>query len=257
MGIFSNLFGSPKPKKTAAIPSTPTEINSVTLNDNWPNNLSWGALRSGVSVETSDGPRHLKTVDCGDLFIPSGRLVVCDPFVFLSPTDTPFILVPKGRFPVRVTIADVSETQNGTHLREAYASVIFSDEEAFERRAIALAKDGEDRPMLVGDDFIGFGVDAGTACFVDETVVKSCMPDSSTWYEDLFENDSDDCWFRRMDDPNHIRAGIANIVLPLGINGENLVLFHSGWGDGVYPVIGSYGRDGGLVAVHIDFMVVR
>jgi len=166
-------------------------------------------------------------------------------------------VVPKGRFPVIVTLADVSSAQDRSHVREAYASILFSTAPEAYRQAIPLVRDGEERPETKGEDFVGFGVDAGTACFVDDTVVGSCMPDPNTWYEDLFENARSDCWFKRMDDPLHIREGIANIVLPLARNGENLVLFHSGWGDGTYPVVGSFDETGHLLAAHIDFFVMK
>ena len=60
-----------------------------------------------------------------------------------------------------------------------------------------------------------------------------------------------------MDDPAHIREGIANITLPLAKNGENLILFHSGWGDGCYPIVGSFDSKGNIVAAHIDFFVLK
>jgi len=189
--------------------------------------------------------------------LPSGRLVACDPFVRLSPVNTPFIIAPLGKFRVSVTLADVSEKQDRSHIREAYASVIFSSETEVYRKAVPLAIDGQKRPEPEGDNFVGFGVDAGTACFADESVIGPCMPDPKTWYESLFENEQADCWFRRMDDPDHIRAGIANIVLPLAKNGENLILFHSGWGDGCYPVIGSFDSSDQLIAAHIDFFVIK
>ena len=241
MNILSRLFS----KKAPPPPNT------------WPNNPTWGALKNEVTVETKDGPRHLWTVACGELAVPSGRLVACDPFVFLSPKDTPFIIVPRGRFPVVVTLADVSEDQDRSHIREAYASVMFSSAAEAYRKCIPLATEGQERPELNGDEFVVFGVDAGTACFVDESVIGLCMPDPRTWYESLFENERADCWFRRMDDPAHIREGIANITLPLAKNGENLILFHSGWGDGHYPVVGSFDSAEGLVAAHIDFFVLN
>jgi hypothetical protein len=183
--------------------------------------------------------------------------VACDPFVFLSPNDTPFIIAPKGRFPVIVTLADVSEKQDRSHIREAYASVIFSNETETYRKSVPLATEGKKRPEPKGDEFIGFSVDAGTACFVDESVIGPCMPGPQTWYESLFENEREDCWFRRMDDPAHIREGIANIKLPMAKTGENIVVFHSGWGDGSYPVIGSFDSAGRLLAAHIDFFVIK
>jgi hypothetical protein len=222
----------------------------------WPNGARWSALEHDQIVETDDGPRYLWTVACGELFVPSGQLVACDPFVFLKPRDNPHIVVPRGRFPVVVTLADVSAAHDRSHVREAYASIVFSAAPEAYRKALPLAKKGEDRPEPEGDNFVGFAVDAGTACFVDDAVVGPCMPDPMTWYEDLFENSRPDCWFNRMDDPQHIREGVANIPLPFAKNGENLILFHSGWGDGVYPMVGSFDKAGNLLAAHVDFLVI-
>src|SRR5689334_15083192 len=85
----------------------------------WPNHSTWAALKNNQTLQTQDGPVFLWTVPCGDLTLPSGRLVACDPFVFLAPTGTPFIETPKGNFPVVVTLADVSEQQDRSHIREA------------------------------------------------------------------------------------------------------------------------------------------
>lgn len=242
MKLFSRLFGGQKPR--------PPQANV------WPNVPSWSALKDGVTVQTERGPWYLWGVLCGNLTVPSGRLVACDPFAMLRPADNPFVEVPRGVFPVVVTLADVSEQQDRSHIREAYASIVFSEDPEAYRKAIPLAREGEKRPEPKGDEFIGFGVDAGTACFVDDTVIARCMPDPVTWHESLFENDEPECWFNRMDDPKHIRAGIANITLPLAKDGENLVLFHSGWGDGYFPVVGSFDAQGALVAAHIDFLVI-
>jgi hypothetical protein len=241
MRLFSRIF-------------TKTPVEKIAT---WPNHSTWSALKNEVSLQAGEDSIFLWTIPCGELAVPSGRLVACDPFVFLQPHNNPYVSVPKGRFPVFATLADMSAAQDKSHVREAYASIIFSSEKEVCRKAIPLAKDGEERPDPEGEDFVGFGVDAGTACFVDDSVVGSCMPDPETWYEGLFENSKPDCWFQRMDDPDHIRAGIANIVLPLAKNGENLILFHSGWGDGVYPVVGSFDSKGKLLAVHIDFLVLK
>ena len=222
----------------------------------WPNNATWSAGRDSATVATERGDFYTWTIPCGSLLVPSGRLVVCDPFAFMRPKNNPHILAPTGRFPVTVTLADVSDKLDRSHIREAYASIHFADGQESYRGKLPLAADGEERPVTDGDDYIGFTVDTGTACFVDDSVLAACMPAESTWLADLFENERSDCWFARMDDPNHIRAGIADIPLPLAHNGENLILFHSGWGDGVYPVIGSYDSDDRLLSAHVDFLVI-
>jgi hypothetical protein len=223
---------------------------------NWPNNQAWSAGKHESIVTTERGDVFTWIIECGTLALPSGRLVACDPFAFLQTYNNPHVLAPSGRFPVTVTLADVSKKLDRSHIREAYASIIFREGQERFRRALPLARHGEERPKLEGDRFIGFCVDAGTACFVDDSVIADGMPDPRNWHEELFENESPDCWFDRMDDPAHIRAGIANIQLPFAKNGENLILFHSGWGDGVYPVVGSFNDNEDLLSIHIDFGVI-
>jgi hypothetical protein len=222
----------------------------------WPNNPTWSAGLHEEIVSTERGEIFVWTIPCGNLALPSGQLVACDPFAFMRAGGNPFVTCPTGTFPVHVTLADVSKEQNRSHIREAYASIIFRSGKAAERRLLTPRRKGQSAPTLKEGEYLGFPVDTGTACFVDDALTQSCMPDESTWYEGLFENDRDDCWFVRMDDPVHIRAGIANIPLPLGRNGENLILFHSGWGDGHFPVVGSFDDQGQLTAAHIDFFVI-
>lgn len=223
----------------------------------WPNHPGWSAERDQQLVATDKGNRFTWVVDCGSLVLPSGRLVACDPFAFLQARDNPFVPVARGEYPVTVTLADVSEHLDRSHVREAYATLRLADGKESHRRVLPLAREGEPRPVLAEGESMGFPVDAGTSCLVDDLAVQECMPSPDTWYAELFDNSRDDCWFQRMDDPQHIRAGIANIRLPHARNGENIVIIHSGWGDGVYPVVGSYDASGRLLAVPIDFLVIR
>lgn len=222
----------------------------------YPNEAYWGALSTGASATNG---YVLSVVDCGRLRLPTGQLVACDPFVFLTKSGDPAVAVPPGDYAVKVTLADVSSKSDGSHVREAYATLLI-DETAAEvsRRIITPLPDGETADPEIDEDgdYFGFPVDAGTACFVDAGSVATCMPGQETWYEDLFENERPDSWFKLMDDPRHIRPGLANIALPLAKNGENIIIMHSGWGDGFYPVVGGYDAAGRLVRVHIDFMVV-
>jgi len=222
----------------------------------WPNDETWSAEKHERIVTTENGSRFLWVVDCGHLTLRSGKLVACDPFAFLQESDNPHVLAPPGRYPVSVTLADVSENLDRSDIREAYATVRLASGLEVYRQALPLARDGESREPLDGDTFIGFSVDSGTACFVDDEAVTNCMPSGVDWDETLFDNGSDDSWFARMDDPNHIRFGLANLMLPLAQNGETIIIIHSGWGDGTYPVVGSFDANHQLLAVHIDFFVV-
>jgi hypothetical protein len=236
---------------TAATASEPSEPEC----EPWPDCEHWSAMRDGHSHSDGDSRFDLSLVRCGSLQVPSGRLVVCDPFAFMMPEDNPAVDIPPGEYPVVVTLAALkNEAGEVTQYREAYASLLIEDSEEVRRQFIPLLGPNEDPPEPKPGEYTGFCVDAGTACFVDQQSLTRGMPDGSTWHEDLFENDRSDCWFARMDDPNHIRDGIANIPLPKDPS-VNLILFHSGWGDGVFPVVGGYNAADNLVAVHIDFHV--
>jgi hypothetical protein len=205
------------------------------------------ALRPGP-VEVDGRTWSLTVHDLGMLRVPSGRLEACDPFVTLG--EAPVLDVPPGDYPVQVTVADVSEAQDGSHLREAFLSLRVADGEV--ARVEAATGPGG---TLGEDEFWMVGVDAGTVAFVDAEAARTKMPDGD-WYEDLFENGREDSWFALMDSPDHLREGCANVVLPLATEGENLVLAHSGWGDGAYPVVRSVDADGRILGVHIDLLVV-
>jgi hypothetical protein len=222
----------------------------------WPNDEDWKALADGELFDQDGTPIALSVVDCGELVAPVGRLVVSDPFMGLEPAGNAVVAIPPGRYPVKVTLADVSGSGDGSHVREAYATLLLSDAPEVTRRVIPLVGEGEEAPTLDEGEFVGFPVGAGTACFVDEGTLAAGMPAPDTWYDEVFESGEEGDWFSRMDDPAHIREGIANVPLPLATDGANVVLVHSGWGDGVYPVVGGYDAEGRLVRVHVDFMVV-
>jgi hypothetical protein len=225
----------------------------------YPNVAFWSALTNGQHAPIDDGRNYaLSTIDCGSLLMPTGKLVACDPFAAMQRANNPSVQVPPGRYRVVVTLADVSEAKDFSHVREAYATLVL-DETATEvvRRIITPSSDGSSCPAEMSDDgtYWGFPVDAGTACLVDDGAIATSMP-ADDWLERVFDTGKPDCWFARMDDPDHIRAGIANIQLPHAKGGENIVIFHSGWGDGHFPVVGGYDASDRLVRVHIDFFVV-
>ncbi len=85
--------------------------------------LELGACFAGHEGRITVGSRDydLAVVQLGELHVPSGVLGAVDPFVTLdSPLTTS---IPPGTHPVYVTIADVSDSLDGSHLREAYLRV--------------------------------------------------------------------------------------------------------------------------------------
>lgn len=207
------------------------------------------ALTPGPAPLVTGAPGDLTVRDLGIVRVASGTLGIADPFVAL---DRPLTLpIAPGDYPVKVTVADVSQEQDGSHLREAYLSVLISSEPAVTVEPIP----GPDGPPEEGS-FFGVPVDAGTVAFFDADAVEASMPPGGdNWYDDVFDTDEPNSWFAVMDSDSPHPAGTANIVMPRATAGENVVLSHSGWGDGFYPVLQTLDAAGRLVAVHIDLQV--
>lgn len=223
----------------------------------YPNNKHWCAL-SNQRITQEENVIALSTLSCGKLTLPSGQLMVCDPFTAMRESGNHYYQVPPGEYEVIVTLADLSPDSAQDHVREAYATLVLdATRTEHSRQFLELTPNGKPSfQSLKRGEFFGYGVDAGTACFADAQAIATDMPAEDTWYETLFENDSEACWFAQMDDNSLIREGIANILLPINNNDNNLILFHSGWGDGEFPIIGGYDEQGKLIAVHTDFLVV-
>lgn len=210
------------------------------------------ALRPGSAAGTgpAGGPGlRLAVHDLGEIVLPSGRLEASDPFTLLG--EGLVVQVEPGRYPVRVTVADVSDEQDGSHLREAYLSVVLAEGEVAAVEPVV--PEGADGPPEAGAAY-GVPVDAGTVAFADADAVARLMPDGD-WYDEVFDDGTDTSWFALTDSPDHLREGSANILLPGAQEGENVVLSHSGWGDGFYPLVRTVAADGTVLGLHLDLLV--
>lgn len=189
----------------------------------------------------------------GDLLLPTGRIVVCDP---LAMPDMPALTrtVAPGRYPVTLHLARTSDFDT----RVALAEVSFRLEHA-DRFELA-TRPGEDVAHLEEDgDFFGFPVDAGLGGFMDAEaaqhyahVRQAFQADrpNGNLYTDLFEAE-----FTKNAAPGRRDGDWINYRFP-GRPDLNVVMFSSGYGDGVYPAYWGVSRNGGTVSLVADLHVL-
>lgn len=122
----------------------------------------WQAFKDGMQLEdTSLGPITLHQRNLGDLVLSTGQVVACDPLVF--PETKPFqTIVPPGHYPVFVSVASFARDNDR---RIAYALLRFHMGQPVRWELATLA--GQDSRSLQEDQFFGYPVDSGTACFMD------------------------------------------------------------------------------------------
>lgn len=89
-----------------------------------PDLATFFALRTGPATQWDGTPATLRTVEAGDLAVPSGVLSLSNPFVGLE--DGSRIPIPAGTYPVVLTIAETSTDPAKSDERNAYLSVVLN-----------------------------------------------------------------------------------------------------------------------------------
>lgn len=106
----------------------------------------------------------VEVADAGKLRMPSGRVVAKDPTWF-SHVDAFTVTVPPDEYPVLLSVVRFADSPG--HTRVAAAKLVIRDEPP-ETWEMALLP-GQDPRLLGNQEFYGFGVDAGTGCFYDDS----------------------------------------------------------------------------------------
>jgi hypothetical protein len=196
---------------------------------------SWQARLGDTSV-------GFRIFDAGQLRLPSGAIKACDPFVGME--HRPFTpVVPKGDFPVRLALVD-GGVDDG---RVALARVDFSPA-AVVRWEMAVTE-GQDTATLKDGEYFGYPVDAGTGSFVDAETAAVASRRMAT-DEDLAQRWIADGQARGAP------KGVPSFHAVIDIGPGNIVMFESGWGDGLYASWFGYDAQGRIAALLTDFNVV-
>jgi hypothetical protein len=192
------------------------------------------ALQDGCKLEEITLSHH----HIGDLILPTGQLVACDPFVL--PDSPSFNLtLPRGTFPLILSIAQIKTDQ-----RVAFAIVQLS--QAVPATWEMLTIGSQDISTLKEGELFGYGVDAGTGCFMDLSASRALakrMSEQQDFYETLMAE---------MDKTYKNTWSWLDVKFGEG----NLIAFSSGYGDGVYATYAGRDHDGHACVVVTDFGVL-
>lgn len=192
----------------------------------------------------------------GDLNLSTGEIVACDPLVGLWNTKPFLKSIPTGIYPVTASIAKTEESGD----RYAVVKLEFSTKKAA-KWELAIS-DGDDISELKDDEYLGFPVDAGLGCFCDvetqrwydkwEREFMEKHPNGNI-YDDFFAAE----FKKNVIDPNDpLDIGDwLNFYLPNKPD-LNVIMFHSGYGDGAYPCYWGIAEDEKICSLVVDFQVL-
>jgi Protein of unknown function (DUF4241) len=200
---------------------------------------------SSQSLLQHGKPVEFQCREIGHLLVTSGALAASDPFVF--PDPPPFTqAIPAGRYPVSVAIASFGESDDSDE-RVAFARVELSNLPVVSW-AMAVTE-RQDPATLEHDGYFGYGVDAGTGCFMDPVAGRLLAE----------RMDREDEYFNVMIDGMEATYKNTRSWLdwrPSPERDENIICFSSGWGDGSYPSFFGFSAEGGVCMLLTDFFIL-
>lgn len=181
-----------------------------------------------------------------ELSLPTGQIFACDPFIALDGEARAFTAtVEPGTYRVTASIIDITAPDEASpthrHQRVTAARLQISDR-AVHHWELAVI-DGQDLDELDDDSFFGYGVDAGTGCFVDVSAAEPLgahFAETDALMEAMFDGVQQRLLVT-LSDPSAKHAVVA---------------FPSGWGDGFYPTWVGRDSDGNPACFVTEFFVV-
>lgn len=200
------------------------------------------AFVEGRTLQTNNGKVTFKIYEIGELVIPTGFIVACDPFVlFDSAAFT--TQTPTGMFSVILSVAEFAEDQ-----RVAYAKLRFSTKISV-RWEMALTPN-QDISQLKSKEIYGYSVDAGTGCFMDAEAAEIFLEklgaevrEGHYPYTDFMMEEMKNNYVQTWDWAN----------FKLEESAGNLIAFTSGWGDGSYASYFGFDEDDGITCLVTSF----
>jgi hypothetical protein len=190
----------------------------------------------------------LRTLELPGLWLPTGRVVACDPLAYFNPQ--PFTRAcPPGRYSVFLHLLP----EEG---RIAYAELRLSPA-AVARWEMAVVA-GQDPATLVADEIFGYPVSAGLGCFMDATTVALLDQhdaDLQTQLGDDYISYYDDYMAEQLE--NDAFAGHEHCLLqPYADQPNNVAVCQSGYGDGFYATYLGLDAAGQPVKFVTEFIAV-
>lgn len=178
------------------------------------------------------------------LWLPSGRVVAGEPFMFGAMYDSGHAFVqqvPPGRYPLVLVLA----VAGGEDAHEVVAAARLVIREQPVTRWEMAVREGQDAAELGLDAFFGYPVDGGTGGFIDATTIAPLCRDRDDYADRVLVS---------------LSGRATDYTAPATLTDEEgmplLVAFSSGGGDGLFPTWVGRTADGEVACFLTDFFVL-
>lgn len=217
-----------------------TAVPSLALAADWDPATASSNFGVFALSDTQLAERKITVTPIGELELPTGEIIACDPLI--TNEDWPALerKVKPGRYPV--TLFEAQGRVAAAFLRFRPGVPV--------RWELAILP-GQDVSTLNGDEIFGYPVDAGLGSFMDKaamglmTAAQNKLKPDQNYYDDVLAAEFA---------PNQDRFVMHH---PVASNPVNIAMFWSGWGDGFYPSFWGLDAAGEPVVLMTDFGVLE
>ena len=192
-------------------------------------------------IDTEFGRMQIEKVAAGNLKLVTGKIIATDPILMYDDQCYSNHVTP-GTYPVFIYNGKTDKRKTQTVLAE----LRFNDNIPV-RWEMALLK-GENSSRFASDEFMGYEVENGLGCFMDEHV----MDILDVLDEEELENHEKNI-------KNTIRQSDqfwSDIMIDKKTE-SNIIVFTSGWNEGVFPTYYGFDKNNKIVKLVTDFMVIE
>lgn len=192
-------------------------------------------------IDTEFGRMQIEKIKAGKLKLSTGRIIATDPILMYDDESYSEHVKP-GTYDVYIY---VGKTEN--RKKQTVASELRFNDNDIVKWEMALLK-GESAKGFAHDEFMGYEVENGLGCFMDDSVMELLdimSEEQLDEYEKSVRNavKSNEC-------------SCADMLIDKKTE-KNIIIFASGWNEGTFPTYYGFDHDNNLARLVTDFMVIE
>jgi len=192
-------------------------------------------------VDTEFGRMHIEKIEAGKLKLISGKVIATDPILMYDDQSYSKSVAP-GTYTVNIYNGKTEKRKMQTVLAE----LKFNDNIPV-KWEIALFK-GENASSFAKDEFMGYEVENGLGCFMDERVMDIL---------DVMDEEELENYEKNIREKIRQSETASADILIDEKTGSNIIVFASGWNTGIFPTYYGFDKQNKLARIVTDFMVIE
>jgi hypothetical protein len=192
-------------------------------------------------IDTEFGRMHIDRIEAGKLNLVTGKIVATDPILMYDDESYSERIAP-GTYPVYVYVGKTENRNRQTVLAELRVN-----DNTPVKWEMALYK-GESSKGFAQDEFMGYEVENGLGCFMDEHVMEIL---------DVMDEDELEQYEKKVKESVRKSGDSCADVEIDEKTKSNIIIFTSGWNDGVFPTYYGFDKNNKLARLVTDFMVIE